>query len=33
MMHQRQGTEDEGGSEGRKESGFFVWRLDDNNNQ
>ncbi len=32
-MHQRQGTEDEGGSEGRKESGFFVWRLDDNNNE
>lgn len=32
-MHQRQGREDEGGSEGRKEGGFSVWRLDDNNNE
>lgn len=32
-MHQRQGREDEGGSEGRKEVGFSVWRLDDNNNE
>ena len=32
MMHQRQDREDEGGSEGRKEGGFSVWRLDDNNN-
>ena len=31
-MHQRQDREDEGGSEGRKEGGFSVWRLDDNNN-
>jgi hypothetical protein len=33
MMHQRQGRKDEGGSEGRKEGGFSVWRLDDNNNE
>ena len=32
-MHQRQGGADEGGSEGRKEGGFSVWRLDDNNNE
>jgi hypothetical protein len=32
MMHQRQDREDEGGSGGRKEGGFSVWRLDDNNN-
>lgn len=32
-MHQRQGREDEGGSGGRKEGGFSVWRLDDNNNE
>lgn len=32
-MHQRQGREDEGGSEGRKEGVFSVWRLDDNNNE
>lgn len=31
-MHQRQSKEDESGSEGRKEGGFSVWRLDDNNN-
>lgn len=31
-MHQRQGREDEGVSESRKEGGFSVWRLDDNNN-
>jgi len=31
-MHQRQGRKDEGGSEGCKEGGFSVWRLDDNNN-
>lgn len=31
-MHQRQGREVEGGSEGRKEGGYSVWRLDDNNN-
>jgi hypothetical protein len=33
MMHQREGREDEGGSEGRKEGFFSVWRLDDNNNE
>lgn len=32
-MHQRQGREDEGGSKGRKEGVFSVWRLDDNNNE
>jgi len=32
-MHQRQGRGDEGGSEGRKEGGFSVWRVDDNNNE
>jgi len=32
-MHQRQSREDEGGSEGRKEGVFSVWRLDDNNNE
>lgn len=32
-MHQREDREDEGGSEGRKEGGFSVWRLDDNNNE
>ena len=32
-LHQRQGRGDEGGSEGRKEGGFSVWRLDDNNNE
>jgi len=32
-MHQRQSREDEGVSEGRKEGGFPVWRLDDNNNE
>lgn len=31
-MHQRQGREDEDCSERRKEGGFSVWRLDDNNN-
>jgi len=31
-MHQRQGREDEGCFEGRKEGGFSVRRLDDNNN-
>ncbi|HCU67878.1 MAG TPA: hypothetical protein DGF30_01305 [Desulfomicrobium sp.] len=31
-MHQRQDREEEGGSGGRKEGGFSVWRLDDNNN-
>jgi hypothetical protein len=33
MMHQRQGREYESGSGGRKEGGFSVWRLDDNNNE
>ena len=33
MMHQRKGRGDEGCSEGRKESGFSVWRMDDNNNE
>lgn len=32
-MHQRQSREDKGGSEGRKEGSFSVWRLDDNNNE
>lgn len=32
MMHQRQDRENEGCTEGRKEGGFSVWRLDDNNN-
>lgn len=32
-MHQRQGREYESGSGGRKEGGFSVWRLDDNNNE
>ena len=32
-MHQRQGKGDERGSEDRKEGGFSVWRLDDNNNE
>ena len=30
-MHQREGREAKGGSEGRKEGGFSVWRPDDNN--
>jgi len=32
-MHERQGRENEGGSEGRKEGGFSVRWLDDNNNE
>lgn len=32
-MHHRQGRGDKGGSEGWKEGGFSVWRLDDNNNE
>jgi len=32
-MHQWRSREDEGGSEGRKEGVFSVWRLNDNNNE
>ena len=32
-MHLREGRENENVSDSRREGGFSVWRLDDNNNE